>query len=71
MYHSRVPDWCPRLLINREKAGVRSPLLRLWGMMGGGLQLDDDSVRDVARLGDCDDGAQDLADRLGWGVSIS
>ncbi|XP_013142158.1 PREDICTED: NAD-dependent protein deacetylase sirtuin-2-like, partial [Papilio polytes] len=26
-----VPEWCPRLLINREKAGERSPLLRLCG----------------------------------------
>lgn len=65
-----VPDWCPRLLINREKAGMRSPLLRLWGVMSGGLQLDEDAVRDVARLGDCDDGCQDLADRLGWGDEL-
>ncbi|XP_072930108.1 NAD-dependent protein deacetylase sirtuin-2-like [Epargyreus clarus] len=65
-----VPDWCPRLLINREKAGVRAPLLRLWGLMGGGLQLDEDAVRDVARLGDCDDGCQDVADRLGWGDEL-
>lgn len=65
-----VPEWCPRLLINREKAGMRSPLLRLWGVMSGGLQLDDDAVRDVARLGDCDDGCQDLADRLGWGDEL-
>lgn len=48
---------------------MRSPLLRLWGVVSGGLQLDEDAVRDVARLGDCDDGCQDLADRLGWGVS--
>ncbi|KAM3962494.1 NAD-dependent deacetylase sirtuin 2 homolog [Aphomia sociella] len=65
-----VPEWCPRLLINREKAGVRSPLLRLWGLVGGGLQLDEDAVRDVARLGDCDDGCQDVADRLGWGDEL-
>ncbi|KAJ8713878.1 hypothetical protein PYW08_007498 [Mythimna loreyi] len=65
-----VPDWCPRLLINREKAGMRSPLLRLWGVMSGGLQLDEEAVRDVARLGDCDDGCQDLADRLGWGDEL-
>ncbi|XP_038206833.1 NAD-dependent protein deacetylase sirtuin-2-like isoform X2 [Zerene cesonia] len=65
-----VPEWCPRLLINREKAGMRSPILRLWGLMSGGLQLDEDSVRDVARLGDCDEGCQDLADRLGWGEEL-
>ncbi|XP_063831498.1 NAD-dependent protein deacetylase sirtuin-2-like [Ostrinia nubilalis] len=64
-----VPEWCPRLLINREKAGVRSPILRLWGMSGG-LQFDEDATRDVALLGDCDDGCQDLADRLGWGDEL-
>ncbi|CAG9789075.1 unnamed protein product [Diatraea saccharalis] len=64
-----VPDWCPRLLINREKAGVRSPLLRLMGL-GGGLQFDEESTRDVALLGDCDDGCQVLADRLGWGDEL-
>ncbi|GBP13394.1 NAD-dependent protein deacetylase sirtuin-2 [Eumeta japonica] len=69
-----VPDWCPRLLINREKAGQRFFLLRACGLISGnspgGLQLDDESVRDVARLGDCDDGCQDLADRLGWGDEL-
>ncbi|CAH2045814.1 unnamed protein product, partial [Iphiclides podalirius] len=65
-----VPEWCPRLLINREKAGVRSPLLQLWGLSGGGLQLDEESTRDVARLGDCDEGCQDLAQRLGWGEEL-
>ncbi|CAF4798795.1 unnamed protein product [Pieris macdunnoughi] len=65
-----VPEWCPRLLINREKAGMRSPLLRMWGLMSGGLQLDDDAVRDVARLGDCDEGCADLAERLGWGDEL-
>ncbi|CAH2094358.1 unnamed protein product [Euphydryas editha] len=65
-----VPEWCPRLLINREKAGVKSPLLRLWGMMSEGLQLDGDSIRDVARLGDCDDGCLELADKLGWGDEL-
>ncbi|NP_001036937.1 NAD-dependent deacetylase sirtuin 2 homolog [Bombyx mori] len=65
-----VPDSCPRLLINREKAGVRPPILRIRGLMCGGLQLDEGSYRDVARLGDCDEGCQDLADRLGWGDEL-
>ncbi|CAG4931328.1 unnamed protein product [Parnassius apollo] len=64
-----VPEWCPRLLINRERAGVRSPLLRMWGLAGAGLQLDG-GVRDVARLGDCDDGCRDLAQRLGWAEDL-
>lgn len=64
----RVPETCPRLLINREKAGHRSGLMALIGMAGG---LDFDSkhnTRDVAWLGDCDEGCQLLADKLGWGV---
>ncbi|XP_046971240.1 NAD-dependent protein deacetylase sirtuin-2-like [Vanessa cardui] len=65
-----VPDWCPRLLINREKAGVKSPLLRLWGLMSEGLNLDGSSIRDIARLGDCDDGCLELADKLGWGDEL-
>ncbi|CAG4984650.1 unnamed protein product [Colias eurytheme] len=65
-----VPDWCPRLLINREKAGARLPVVRLWGLMHGGLLLDEDSFRDVARLGDCDEGCQELADKLGWGDEL-
>ncbi|KPJ01463.1 NAD-dependent deacetylase sirtuin-2 [Papilio xuthus] len=64
-----VPEWCPRLLINREKAGERSPLLRLCGLAGG-LQLDEHAVRDVALLGDCDHGCRDLAQRLGWGEEL-
>lgn len=48
---------------------MRSSILRLWGLMSGGLQLDEESFRDVAWLGDCDDGCLELADRLGWGVS--
>ncbi|XP_023954883.1 NAD-dependent protein deacetylase sirtuin-2 [Bicyclus anynana] len=65
-----VPDCCPRLLINREKAGMRSPLMKLWGLGGGGLQLEEGSVRDVAWLGDCDDGCLVVADKLGWGDEL-
>nr|CAD7395678.1 unnamed protein product [Timema poppensis] len=65
-----VKDTCPRLLINREKAGQRDRLMRLVGMSSG-LDFDsDNNVRDVAWLGDCDEGCQLLADKLGWGVSF-
>lgn len=43
-------------------------------MLGLGAGLDFDSrnnTRDVAWLGDCDEGCQLLADKLGWGVSES
>lgn len=37
--------------------------------ISGGLDFDADSGRDVAWLGNCDDGCQLLAEKLGWGVS--
>lgn len=43
-------------------------------MMGvtGGLEFDrKGNTRDVAWLGDCDDGCQLLAEKLGWGVSCA
>lgn len=62
----RVGAVCPRLLINREKAGERDRLMRMLGM-GAGMDFDSsDNVRDVAWLGDCDDGCKLLADKLGW-----
>nr|CAD7430035.1 unnamed protein product [Timema monikensis] len=65
-----VKDTCPRLLINREKAGQRDRLMRLVGMSSG-LDFDsDNNVRDVAWLGDCDEGCQLLAEKLGWGAEL-
>ncbi|KAK7067012.1 NAD-dependent protein deacetylase sirtuin-2 [Halocaridina rubra] len=64
-----VPSSCPRLLINREKAGKIDPMVALLQGMsgGGGLALDSSSnYRDVALLGDCDDGCMKLAEQLGW-----
>ncbi|CAH0551911.1 unnamed protein product [Brassicogethes aeneus] len=66
----RVKDGVPRLLINREKAGEQSKLMALMGM-GGGLQFDaEDNARDVAWLGDCDEGCLELADKMGWGDEL-
>lgn len=62
----RVPSTCPRLLINRTKAGQRNPVMAFLGM-GSGLDFDsEDNSRDVAWLGDCDDGCLKLAAGLGW-----
>jgi len=61
----RVNKDCPRLLINMEKAGVASRLDQI--MSGGGLQVDNPgNYRDVAWLGDCDQGCKELAKGLGW-----
>lgn len=53
---------CVRLLINREKVGTRS-----WFSPFDGLRFDKkDNKRDVALLGDCDDGAFRIARELGF-----
>ena len=47
-------------------------LTRLLGLKQGLIfdSKDSQSGRDVAWLGDCDEGCQELADKLGWGVSL-
>lgn len=62
----RVQSSCPRLLLNREKAGHKGKLMSIFGI-GGGLDLDSDkNYRDVAFLGDCDNLCKQLVDQLGW-----
>ncbi|VTJ56221.1 Hypothetical predicted protein, partial [Marmota monax] len=64
---SKAPLSTPRLLINKEKTGQTDPFLGM--MMGLGRGMDFDSkkaYRDVAWLGDCDQGCLALADLLGW-----
>ncbi|XP_050293398.1 NAD-dependent protein deacetylase sirtuin-2 isoform X2 [Anthonomus grandis grandis] len=64
------PSRTPRLLINREKAGHRTGIMAMMGISGG-LEFDKKgNSRDVAWLGDCDDGCQLLADKLGWGDEL-
>jgi len=65
----RVGPECPRLLVNKEVCGVPSRLDQVLG--GGGLQLDrPGNYRDVAWLGDCDQGCRELAEGLGWGEDL-
>jgi NAD-dependent deacetylase sirtuin 2 len=69
IFCDRVTKKCPRLLINRDKAGQRDRLMTLL-RIGSGMDFDsENNFRDVAWLGDCDEGCQMLADKLGWGVS--
>lgn len=66
----RVKDDCPRLLINREKVGQKAGIFSLLGVTGG-MDFDGpDNTRDVAWLGDCDEGCRLLAEKLGFGVSF-
>lgn len=70
MFDFRVEDDCPRLLINREKVGQKSGIFAMLGVSGG-MDFDSpDNTRDVAWLGDCDEGCRLLAEKLQWGVSF-
>ena len=60
----------PRLLVNREVVGVHTKeeraILRMLERSEGFVFDDDERWRDVAVLGDCDDGVKALAAALGW-----
>eukprot|EP00747_Dinoflagellata_sp_TGD_P187553 gnl/TRDRNA2_/TRDRNA2_45276_c0_seq1.p1 gnl/TRDRNA2_/TRDRNA2_45276_c0~~gnl/TRDRNA2_/TRDRNA2_45276_c0_seq1.p1 ORF type:complete len:644 (+),score=99.36 gnl/TRDRNA2_/TRDRNA2_45276_c0_seq1:52-1983(+) len=61
---NEVRATCPRLLINRERVGVRQG-------RGPGFRLDAyDNYRDVAILGSCDGGVRAVADAAGWSVEL-
>ncbi|XP_069500316.1 NAD-dependent protein deacetylase sirtuin-2 isoform X2 [Ambystoma mexicanum] len=63
---SKVPTNTPRLLINKEKTGEGESFLGMLGF-GGGMDFDSEKAyRDVAWLGNCDEGCLALADLLGW-----
>jgi NAD-dependent deacetylase sirtuin 2 len=56
-----VPDHVPRLLINRELAGVHNSK-----SSGFDFKWKYGLNRDVAFLGDCDEGIEKLVELLGW-----
>ncbi|XP_044902453.1 NAD-dependent protein deacetylase sirtuin-2 isoform X3 [Felis catus] len=63
----KAPLSTPRLLINKEKTGQTDPFLGMMMGLGGGMDFDSKKAyRDVAWLGDCDQGCLALADLLGW-----
>ncbi|XP_073815249.1 sirtuin 2 isoform X2 [Musca autumnalis] len=63
----RAGPKCVRLLINRTKVGNDFGGIGSWFMMGPGLMFDNPkNTRDIAYIGDCDDGCLALAEALGW-----
>ena len=60
---------CVRLLINRELVGVTTSQFDFFSGSAGLMVGKKNNKRDVAWLGDCDDGVQALADKVGLGVS--
>ncbi|KAG8450829.1 hypothetical protein GDO86_003193, partial [Hymenochirus boettgeri] len=67
---SKVSSKTPRLLINKEKTGQSDPFLGVLGF-GGGMDFDSEKAyRDIAWLGNCDDGCLALAELLGWKAEL-
>lgn len=63
----RVPSNCPRLLINKTKSGYNMPAIFKILRPSTGLLYDrKNNTRDVAYLGDCDEGCLRLAKLLHW-----
>ncbi|CAK0898256.1 unnamed protein product [Prorocentrum cordatum] len=56
---SAVPRSCPRVLVNREAAGLS-------GDVPGGFRFGREGARDVFLQGDCDERVRALCRRLGW-----
>ncbi|RXG69854.1 hypothetical protein Avbf_06997 [Armadillidium vulgare] len=56
---------CPRLRINRDDVGLTGAR-KVFQQLFGGAGLENNSVRDVVLIGDCDDGCKSLVDKLGW-----
>lgn len=54
---AQVPDRCPRVLVNRERAGEDLP---------GGFDFDAEGSRDIFLRGDCDSVLTRLSHRLGF-----
>ena len=72
----QVREDCPRVLINREPAGMAHPevpaeVAKALGM-GDGFRFEDaeTNYRDVGLLGDCDDQCRQLAAAAGWGAEL-
>lgn len=67
----KVPEDCPRLLINKTKSGHEIPLLmRIFTQSDGLLYGRSNNKRDVAFIGDCDEGCLKLAQLLGWNEEL-
>jgi len=66
-----VDKKCPRLLINREPAGLEGSGMS--DTMRGGFRFEDKArnYRDVFQAGDCDSGVEALCAELGWSKKLA
>jgi len=63
---NRVSDATPRLLINNEVVGKANPQLMMLGFDSGFRFGMPSNYRDIAVVGDCQEGVKKLTDLLGW-----
>lgn len=75
---NRVPETVPRLLVNRELVGNANPKLSTYGLDSTKFECEQltssegfriglpTNYRDIALLGDCQDGILKLAELIGW-----
>jgi len=61
----KVPEDCPRLLINWDEVHVATPFSSFLGVGGFTFNMDG-NVRDVKALGDCQATVKKFVDLLGW-----
>lgn len=67
----KVPDTCPRLLLNRQPVAKFNPVLALMtGDATGFRFLDHSNYRDVGVLGNTDDAVKQLAELMGCGTQL-
>jgi len=63
---NRVTSSTPRLLINNEVVGKANPSLMMLGFDNGFRFGMPNNYRDIAVIGDCQDGVRKLTEMLGW-----
>ena len=68
----KVPIDTPRLVINRTRVGLEADPTDIAGIGGDDVALHFGATnhRNVELLGDCDEGVQQLATRLGWSAEL-
>ena len=69
MHADKVKGEVPRVLVNRERVGEGKPALQKLGI-GFGFNFGEGNARDVLYLGDCDNGARQLCEHLGWTAEL-
>jgi len=66
----KVPNSVPRVLINNEVVGKVDPTMFLYGLSRGFSFGLPGNYRDIAIIGDCQDGIKSLVEKIGWKADL-